>query len=278
MDPTLTPQERASVWGSIRTEITTGWQTEEHPRQRLTVADEREHALFYIAEVIYRIVPAFYEEIESSVKTVFGADPQAIEVPTIVELGSWVGGDMDGNPDVHAKTIRETLARHHQLIVSTYFNEAQGLAAKLSQSASRVRISPELQKRIDEYSSLLPGAQLLTPARHDRMPYRVFLGQVAERLRNHYEGRGNHYDHAGQLCADLELVGQSLQRNRGASAGLHPVRRFLRRVRTFGFHLATVDVRQHTDVHHEVLSLGLADESWLKRTPAERLARLDDAL
>jgi phosphoenolpyruvate carboxylase len=278
MDPTLTPQERASVWGSIRTEVTTGWQTEEHPRQRLTVADEREHALFYIAEVIYRIVPAFYEELESSLHAVFGADPRAIDLPNIIELGSWVGGDMDGNPDVHAKTIRETLARHQQLILSTYFNEAQGLAAKLSQSASRVRISPELQKRIDEYSALLPGAQALTPARHDRMPYRVFLGQVAERLRNTYEGRGNHYDNAGQLCVDLELVAQSLRQNRGASAGLHPVRRFLRRVRTFGFHLATVDVRQHTDVHHEVLAQGLADETWLLRTPAERLARLNDAL
>jgi phosphoenolpyruvate carboxylase len=278
MDPTLTPQERASVWGSIRTEVTTGWQTEEHPRQRLTVADEREHALFYIAEVIYRIVPAFYEEIESSLKTVFGADAAAIDVPNIIELGSWVGGDMDGNPDVHAKTIRETLARHQQLILSTYFNEAQSLAGKLSQSASRVRISAELQKRIDEYGALLPGAQLLTPARHDRMPYRVFLGQIAERLRNTYEGRANHYDNAGQLCADLELVADSLRVNRGASAGLHPVRRFLRRVRTFGFHLATLDVRQHGAVHHEVLAQGLADESWIQRTAAERVARLSEAL
>jgi phosphoenolpyruvate carboxylase len=278
MDPTLAPQERASVWGSIRTEVTTGWQTEEHPRQRLTVADEREHVLFYMAEVIYRIVPAFYEEIESSLSTVFGAERHSIELPNIVELGSWVGGDMDGNPDVHAKTIRETLARHQQLIVSTYFNEAQGLAGKLSQSASRVRISPELQKRIDEYNALLPGAQLLTPARHDRMPYRVFLGQIAERLRNTYDGRSNHYDNAGQLCADLELVASSLRANRGASAGLHPVRRFLWRVRTFGFHLATLDVRQHTDVHHEVLAQGLADESWAARSPAERLARLSDAL
>ena len=278
MDPTLTPQERASVWGSIRSEVTTGWQTEEHPRQRLTVADEREHALFYIAEVIYRIVPAFYEEIESSLQAVFGADPQAIDLPNIIELGSWVGGDMDGNPDVHAKTIRETLARHQQVILSTYFNEAQGLAAKLSQSASRVRITPELQTRIDEYTALLPGAQLLTPARHDRMPYRVFLGQVAERLRNTYDGRANHYDNAGQLCADLALLAHSLRVNRGASAGLHPVRRFLRRVRTFGFHLATLDIRQHSDVHHEVLAQGFADESWIQRSPAERLARLSEAL
>lgn len=278
MDPTLTPQERASVWGRIRAEMTTAWQTEEHPRQRLTVADEREHVLFYIAEIVYRIVPAFYEEIESSLQSVFGAPAGPIELPDILEFGSWVGGDMDGNPDVHAKTIRETLARHQQLIVSAYFNEAQSLAAKLSQSASRVQISPALQKRIDEYSALLPAARLLTPARHGRMPYRVFLGQVAERLRNTYEEGPNHYDSAAQLSADLELVAESLKANRGADAGLHAVRRFMRRVRTFGFHLAALDVRQDGDVHHEVLAQGLADDTWGRRAQADRIARLSEAL
>lgn len=278
MNPTLSAQEQATVWSRIRTEITTVWQTEEHPRQQLTVADEREHVLFYITEIIYRIVPAFYEEIEGSLRSVFDAPVDPIRLPTLFEVGSWVGGDMDGNPDVHAKSIRETLARHQQLIVSTYFNEAQSLAAKVSQSASRVQISKALQKRIDEYSALLPGAQQMTPARHDRMPYRVFFGQVAERLRNTYDGRPNHYDNAAQLCADLELAEESLLANRGRHAGLHAVRRFLCRARTFGFHLATLDVRQHSDVHQEVIAQGLADESWESRSPVERLARLSDAL
>lgn len=278
MNSTLSSQEQASVWSRIRTEITTGWQTEEHPRQQLTVADEREHVLFYITEIIYRIVPAFYEEIESSLRSVFDAHVDAIRLPTLLEVGSWVGGDMDGNPDVHAKSIRETLARHQQLIMSTYFKEAQSLAAKLSQSASRVQISKALQKRIDEYAALLPGAQQMTSARHDRMSYRVFFGQVAERLRNTYDARPSHYDNASQLCADLELVEESLLANRGRHAGLHEVRRFLCRVRTFGFHLATLDVRQHSDVHQEVIAQGLGDESWESRSPVERLARLSDAL
>ena len=278
MNPTLSAQERASVWSRIRTEITTGWQTEEHPRQQLTVADEREHVLFYITEIIYRIVPAFYEEIETSLQSVFNVPADAISLPTLLEIGSWVGGDMDGNPDVHAKSIRETLARHQQLIVSTYFNEALSLAAKLSQSAGRVQVSKALQKRIDEYAALLPGAQQMTPARHDRMPYRVFFGQVAERLRNTYDARPNHYDNAAQLCTDMELVEESLLANRSRHAGLHAVRRFLRRIRTFGFHLATLDVRQHSDVHQEVIAQGLADESWERRSPTERLARLSDAL
>ncbi|HZF25681.1 MAG TPA: phosphoenolpyruvate carboxylase [Steroidobacteraceae bacterium] len=278
LDPTLTPQELASVWGRIRTEITTAWQTEEHPRLRLTVADEREHVLFFLTEIIYRIVPAFYEEIETSLRSVFGAAAEAVDLPCILDFGSWVGGDMDGNPEVHAKTIRETLARHQQLIISNYFSEVQGLAAKLSQSASRVGVSAPLQQRIEEYAALLPAAQATTPARHDRMAYRVFLAQVAERLRNTYESGPNHYDNAAQFLADIDLVAASLLANRGRHAGYHGVRRLQLRIRTFGFHLATLDVRQHTDVHHEVLSQGLGDEQWFARGPEERLARLRDAL
>lgn len=278
LDPTLTPAEQRGVWGRIRSEITTGWQTEEHPRQRLTVADEREHVLFYLIEILYRIVPAFYEEIESALEKVFGAAPGSVEIPVILDFGTWVGGDMDGNPDVHAKTIRETLARQHQLIVSTYFDDVLQLAATLSQSASRVTVSPALQKRIDEYTALLPGAQLLTPARHDRMPYRVFFGQLAERLRNTYDGKPNHYDHAGQLSADLKLAADSLTANRGWNAGLHNVRRLMRRVSTFGFHLASLDVRQHAEVNSAVLAQGLMDGEWISRSTAERVARLREVL
>jgi phosphoenolpyruvate carboxylase len=278
LDPTLTPQELRGVWGKIRSEITIGWQTGDHPRQRLTVADEREHALFYLAEIIYRIVPAFYEEIDAALEKVFAAQPGSVEIPAILDFGSWVGGDMDGNPDVHAKTIRETLARHHQLIVNAYFTDVQSLAATLSQSANRVAISGGLQKKIDEYNALLPGAQLITPARHDRMPYRVFLGQVAERLRNTYEGKPNHYDNAGQFAADIALVAHSLEANGGWNAGLHSVQRLQRRIGTFGFHLATLDVRQRADVHHDIIAEGLADERWRSRPVAERIARLRTAL
>jgi phosphoenolpyruvate carboxylase len=95
---------------------------------------------------------------------------------------------MDGNPDVNAKTIRETCARHQQIIVNRYFIECQGLAETLSQSATRVGVSASLQARIEQYTTLLPGASTLSPGRHDRMPYRVFLGQVTERLRATYDG------------------------------------------------------------------------------------------
>jgi phosphoenolpyruvate carboxylase len=279
LDPTLTPNESRSVWNSIRMELTAAWQTEELPRERLTVADEREQILFYLVEILYRVVPAFYEEITQALEKVYGAGALASRVPAILHLGSWAGGDMDGNPDVHAKSIRETLARQQQVIVSSYFAECQSIAQRLSQSASRVTAAPEIGNRIEQYMRLAPAARAITPARHDRMPYRVFLAQIGERLRSAYEGRSNGYENAGQFRDDIAVIAASLKANKGANAGLFHVERLLRRIDTFGFHLATLDVRQHASVLHQVVARGFDDHpGWLTRSSRERRDRLAEAL
>ena len=278
ISPTLTPAERRAVMDRIRFEVTAGWQTEEHPRERLTVADEREHVIFYLSEVIYRVVPALYEEIEYWLEHVYGLERGSFEVPCMLRFGSWVGGDMDGNPDVHAKTIRETLHRQQRVILSTYYEECPSLADKLSQSASRVRVSRDLEQRIADYTLILPGARAATPARHDRMPYRVFFHQLAERLRTTYDGRPNGYESAEQFIADVEAAAASLRDNAGRFAGLFMVERLLRRARTFGFHLATLDVRQRVEVHHHVVAQGLAVDGWESLPHPERTRLLAAAL
>ena len=270
LDPTLTPQELRHNWARVRTEVTTSWQTEDHPRDRLTVADEREHVVFYLAEILYRILPAFYDELAEAVAKLYGVPADSLELPNIVRFGTWVGGDMDGNPDVHSKSIRETLARQQQVIINAYFTECQQLAQLLSQSASRSAITPELSQRIELYATLIPGALGSTPMRHDRMPYRVFLGQVAERLRVTYEHRPNGYEGPQQFLRDLKLISTSLKANRGFHAGWGNVQRLIRRVETFGFHLATLDLRQQAEVHHRVIGAGLDDPNWMARTPTER--------
>lgn len=278
LDPTLTSFERRSLWERIRMEVTSGWQTEAHPRERLTVADEREHALFYLAEVVYRVVPALYEEIALWMQTVFGLPPELSRMPLILRFGSWVGGDMDGNSAVHAKAIRETLVRQQQRVISAYFQECRSLADKLSQSAGRVAASSDLEARIAEYDILLPKAREAASTRHDRMPYRIFLAQVAERLRTTYEGRPNHYESADQFVRDLQLVAASLKANHGRHAGLFPVERLQCRALTFGFHLATLDVRQHADVHREVVAQGLGRADWASLTGAERSRALCESI
>jgi phosphoenolpyruvate carboxylase len=277
-NPASTRAELDTLWARVRLEITSIWQTEEHPREGLTVVDEREHVLFYLIDILYRVVPLFYEEIEAALANAYAVPVQQLDVPNILRFGSWVGGEMDGNADVHGKTVRETLSRHQQLIVSTYFSECEQLAESLSQSANRVAVSVPLAARIVAYGAVLPGAQALSPARHDRMPYRVFFGQISERLKASYEGRPNAYLNPDELLSDIALAADSLLENRGRHAGYFLVRRLLRRVRTFGFHLATLDVIQHRRVHDEVIAQGLGLGGWPELPAGERLRQLRELL
>lgn len=278
LNPNLDPTERRQLWERLRTEMTTGWQTEEHPRQQLTVADEREHMVFHLAEVLYRVVPAFYEEIYSALEDLYGACVAGLDMPPMVRFGTWVGGDMEGAPEINAKTIRESLQRHQQVIVNEYFNDCQGLAQLLSQSASRVGVTTALRRRIDEYATLLPGAHSVAPMRHDQMPYRTFFTQLAERLRRTWDARAGRYERVEQFRADLVLAAQSLLANHGANAGYQQVRQLLVRLDTFGFHLATLELKQRSDVHHRVIAQGLGDAQWSKRTAAEKFSRLTQIL
>ena len=277
-NPGSTRAELDMLWARVRLEITSIWQTEEHPREGLTVVDEREHVLFYLIDILYRVVPLFYEEIEAALAHAYAVPVETLDVPNILRFGSWVGGDMDGNADVHGKTIRETLQRHQQLIVSTYFTECGQLAESLSQSANRVGVSAALADRIEAYTTILPGAKALAPARHDRMPYRVFFGQISERLQASYEGRPNAYQSPDELLADVALAATSLLDNRGRHAGYFLVRRLIRRVRTFGFHLATLDVIQHARAHDEVIAQGIDQKNWPDLPPQERARQLHDFL
>ncbi len=203
------------------------------------------------------MVPAFYEEIALALEKVFGVQAETVELPCLLSFGTWVGGDMDGSPDVHAKTIRETLARQQQVIVNVYFRETQKLVERLSQSASRIAVSPALAQRVEEYTTLLPGARSATPARHDRMPYRVFLAQIGERLRYTLRRPAERLRQRPAASARTSCSSPTaFVRNKGVNAGYFYIQRFLRRIDTFGFHVATLDVRQHTSVHHQVLAEG----------------------
>ncbi len=274
LDPTLAPNEQRALRGKIRSEMTTAWQTEDHPRERLTVADEREHVIFYLVEVLYRVVPGFHEEIAAALEKHYGVAAESLDVPTIISFGTWVGSDLDGNPDVNAKTLRETLARQQQVIINAYFIECQALSQLLSQSTNRCGVSPALEQRINDYKNLFPSAKDDSPMRHDRMQYRIFFNQVAQRLRLTYGGRANGYESPEQLTKDVQLVADSLLAHRGRHAGFFSVKRLLRRVSIFGFHLASLDVRQHSSVHHTVIAQGLNDSTWKDLTANERNVQL----
>jgi phosphoenolpyruvate carboxylase len=277
-DPSRTPAEERAALASIREHITVGWQTEATPAQRPTVLDELEHVLFFLTDVVYRVVPPFYEALEDALAAVFGTAAAAIPVPPVLRFASWVGGDMDGNPNVSAETVRAALARHRALVLERYYRETLELSRRLSQSTSRVAVDQAVLRRIEEYSSRFPAARDAVPPRHRDMPYRVLLRLMAARLQATSRDEASGYSSPSVFSGDLQGIVTSLASHRGANAGLFSVRRLLRRLETFGFHLATLDVRQDALVHRAVVGRLLGDPSWVERSAAERATRLRQAI
>lgn len=278
LNPTMTAQEKAVALENIRLLITTGWQTNEHPSEQMTVADELEHVLFFVTDVLYRAMPPFYEDMENAVGRIYGDDGASIKVPVIARFASWVGGDMDGNPNVNAKTIRATLARQRSLVLDLYYKECAALSAKLSQTTDVIDVDDAILQRIDEYRAVFQQAYHAVPARHRNMPYRVLLRLIQQRLQSTYDDDIYPYERVAQLRGDIKLIARSLQNNKGSNAGLFTTRRLLRRIDTFGFHLVTLDVRQDAEVHRQVVGecLGVAD--WMELSREQRLAQVIEAL
>lgn len=272
LDSSLTPPENEAALARIRDEVTTAWQTEEHPFIRPEVADEMDHVLYHITDVIYRVVPPFYEGLADALRTVYGKAAEGIDPGELITCASWVGGDMDGNPFVSAATVRATLAEHRRRVVDCYRKEVGRLARQLSQCDSRVGVSDEVRGRLDDYDERFSADLASIPERHRNMPYRVLLRLLRHRLGLSADDGG--YASADEFLDDLRSIDQSLSDHRGSHAGRFAVRRLIRRVRTFGFHLATLDLRQDAEVHRQVLAELLDDPSWPERPAAERLDRL----
>ncbi len=278
LDPSMTPAEERAALNVVRAEVTSAWQTEEHPSLRPSVADELEHVLFYLTDIIYRIVPPFYEEVESAIEHVFGDAAADVELPAVLRFSSWVGGDMDGNPNVDANTLRNALRQQRASILARYRTEFTQLARRLSQSMSRVGVDKAVTDRIAEYMERFPEAAARIPPRHRNMPYRKLCHLISARLEATLNDDAHGYESPAAFVDDIRAMAASLENNRGEHAGLFNVRRLLRRAETFGFHLATVDVRQDARVHRTVMGRCLGDEQWAERDPGERTAVLERAL
>jgi phosphoenolpyruvate carboxylase len=272
-----TPVEERRRRAAIRLQVTAGWQTAEYAATRPSVAEEREHVLYYLGDVLYRVIPACYESLSRALRRVW-PDRDWRDLPRLLSFGSWVGGDMDGNPSVGADSVRDSLLAHRALVVARYLEETSELAGQLSQSLSRVTVSAALLARLEDYRRRFPDAAAAIAPRHREMPYRCLLLLVGARLRETLADGAHAYKGPQELLADLDLVADSLARHGGRHAGLHLVERLRLRVRTFGFHFAMLDVRQHAAVHRAAIAALFGDPDWPKRPAAERTLRLREYL
>ncbi|MBT5830623.1 MAG: phosphoenolpyruvate carboxylase [Candidatus Latescibacteria bacterium] len=273
LDPYHIPREDHALVERMRLEITSLWQTEEHPDAKRTVNDELEHVLFYITDILYPILPAFYEALEDALNQVYGTPDIEWNLPAIISFASWVGGDMDGNPNVTHKTIQHTLSQHRTIIFKKYKDEMATLYRQLSQSLSRVTVNPIIHDTIQAYQKSFPTAFEKIPARHQNMPYRVLLHLMQARLQATENDETTQYAHPNEFVDDLRNITQSLRDNKGTSAGLFGIKRLLRRAEAFGFHLATLDIRQDALVHRTVMAKLLGNNNW-DTIPAEERAQI----
>ncbi len=274
----LTPAELRSGMEQIRAEVTARWQTREHSNIRPTVEVEMEHVHFYLTDVIYHYIPRFYENLSTALEAVYGEEARGVRIPAFLRFASWVGGDMDGNPNVTADTVRMALRKQRQEVLELYQRDILSLSSRLSQSTHLVDVDRAVLLRLDEYRQQFPDAAARIPSRYEDMPYRCLLRLIHERLRHTLEDSPQGYASLDEFVGDLDLIRLSLQHNRGEHAGLFYLQREIWRVRTFGFHLATLDIRQDSMVHRKVLALCLQQPDWLELPSAERSRVLAEAL
>ena len=249
-----TERERRDNEVLIRARVTQLWQTRMLRYSKLTVADEIENALSYYHSTFLRQIPKIYAELEEALP--------GHQFNSFLRMGHWIGGDRDGNPNVTATTLRHALKRQSEVALRHYLTEIHELGAELSISAMLATISPQMQAlaerspdrnehRLDEpYRRALTGMYARTAATLHELT-------GTEALR-HAVAPQDPYRSPDELLADLRVIEHSL-RSHHAEALIAPrLQPLIRAVQVFGFHLATLDLRQSSDQHEAVIAELLA--------------------
>ncbi len=247
-----TPSESRVHRRNLREEIALLWQTDEIRHERPRIGDEVKNALFYLEEILYPLVPRVYAQIEEALALAYGSH---VAVPSVLRFGSWVGADMDGNPNVTPEVAVDTSLAHAARAVALHAGEATRLGALLSQSTRRVGVSEELLDSLARDAASHPHRAAELEERTRNEPYRRKLRWIEARLHATHAAfvrarssggspeRDFGYRDPGELLNDLALIERSLVTNAGQHAGLSHVRALRRQVEVFGFHLAKLDVR-----------------------------------
>jgi len=264
-DQELTARERAHNEAVLRARVTSLWQTRMLRDARLTVADEIENALSYYRATFLAEIPALYADIEGAL----AEHGLPARLPPFFQMGSWIGGDRDGNPNVTAETLEAAITRQATVIFEHYLEEVHKLGAELS-------VSNLLAGSSDELQALADASPDHSPHRTDE-PYRraligiytrlaasarVRLGEGVVAVRSAGRGaapiRATPYDDAAEFTRDLNVLIDSLARNHGASMAALRLSPLARASEVFGFHLASIDLRQSSDIHEAVVAELLA--------------------
>ena len=280
-ESTITERDRLDNEASIRARVAQLWQTRMLRAEKLTVADEVENVLSFYPLTFLRQIPRLYTDIERLLP--------GEAVATFFRMGNWIGGDRDGNPFVTADTLLHAFSRQSETALRFYLVEVHELGAELSISASLAPVSDAMRTLAERSPD--------RTARRDDEPYRRALVGIYARLAatlhaltgtealRHAVAPQDPYAAAADFLADLETIETSLRSHHADALTIPRLKPLIRAVRVFGFHLATVDLRQSSDRHEavvaELLAVAKVEPRYAELDEARRcellLRLLDDA-
>jgi phosphoenolpyruvate carboxylase len=266
----------------LTAEITALWQTDDVRSARPTVRDEIRMALDYYESSLFDTLPVLYAEVATALAAEYpaeqaiasgadsdqGADgstaPTCIaELPQLIQFGSWIGGDRDGNPFVTPEATREALAMAHHLLLTHYRRRLQNIFQQLASSTQQVPVSAELTALLGSYLAQLRTAG--QNALEERFPHesiRLLIACIMMRLGSTPQSAVPlppnpalpPYTNASDLLSDLTTLRVSLVEHRGPRLAEMLIDPLVMEVRTYGLHLQTLDIRQHARVHAAAIS------------------------
>ncbi|MGG3561815.1 phosphoenolpyruvate carboxylase [Neobacillus rhizosphaerae] len=247
--PLLTSRERKKLEESLFNEVTILWQTDELREHKPTVLDEVRNGLYYFDQTLFEVLPEIHQEVADNLGKYY---PNATwGVPNFLRFGSWIGGDRDGNPNVTHEVTWETLNRQRRLVLKKYKNVLVDLMKRYSQATTRVEVSEELLTFIEEKEDKYLREEKKWPIKSE--VYRRTFALIIERVKQ----VGNPelgYKSAEELLEDLYIIKRSLKMHHPAAHELKIIQKLIRQVQLFGFHLATLDIRNHSGEHEAAIT------------------------
>jgi len=249
----MTPEELRNTEAQLRRNVLTLWRTRIVRPSRLAVIDEVKNGISYYDDTFFTQLPELYCNFEDQLAAAYPENGGGWQLPPFLRIGSWIGGDRDGNPFVTADILRETVRLQSSAAFDFYLGEIHALGADLPLSQLLLPVSPAL-------TDLAARSPDHSPHRADE-PYRRALTGIYARLAatatrldrhealRHALGEAQPYASAGELQADLGVLVDSLRAHGGSLLADGRLRRLIRAIEVFGFHLAPVDLRQNSDVH-----------------------------
>ena len=252
-NPVLTKKEIEFIKENILNEIAILWQTNELHNKKPTVPDEIETGLYYFDHTLFEVIPDIHRELAVALRKHF--PEHSWTIPTFLRFGSWIGGDRDGNPNVTHDVTWKTLELQRDLVLKKYIEVVDYLIDRYSYCTTRIKVSSQLIQLISQKEDRYLEDKAKWPVETEM--YRRALTYIRHRLA-HVGISKDGYKSTDELLAEVEIIRESLKQHLPFHDELRRINRFIRQLGLFGFHLASLEIRNHSGEHESAITEILA--------------------